>query len=75
MPLRLNTESITAIDDGGFALAINIRDFRPVVLSIEVPRALIFLFDLTFSQSEKNPRKGQMSKRIICMQGKFTQKC
>jgi len=75
MPLRLNTESITAIDDRGFALAINIRDFRPVVLSIEVHRALLFLFDLTVSQSEKNPRKGQISKRIICMRRKYTQKC
>jgi len=57
MPLRLNTESITAIDDRGFALAINIRDFRPVVLSIEVHRALLFLFDLTVSQSEKKSKK------------------
>jgi len=57
MPLRLNTEAVTAVDHGGFALAINIRNFHPVVLSIEVTRGLFLLSNLPTGQSAKNPRK------------------
>ena len=56
MPLRLNTESVTAVDDGGFALAINIRGFRPVVLSIEVPLALFSPLTYPLAKRKKSKK-------------------
>jgi hypothetical protein len=37
MKVKLGVEIVNAEDDGGLSLAINIPNFHPVVLSIEVP--------------------------------------